>query len=76
MPTLIYWNVRANEDVPVRGDEENRVLLSGFSPALFKQVVENIDEINPEDIYLKSVMSSRYDKVIDAIKPLMEYESL
>ena len=76
MPTLIYWNVRANEDVPVRGDEENRVLLSGFSPALFKQVIENINEINPEDIYLKSVMSSRYDKVIDAIKPLMEYESL
>ena len=37
---VLYLNVRKCNDVPVRGDEENRVLLSGFSPSLFNQVLE------------------------------------
>ena len=76
VPGIIYWNVRACNDVPVGGDEENRVLLSGFSPSLFNQVLENIESMNPESIYLNTIMSDRYDKVIDLVKPLMEYETL
>ena len=76
VPGIIFWNVRACNDVPVGGDENNTVLLSGFSPSLFNQVLENIESMNPESIYLNTVMSNRYDKVIDLVKPLMEYETL
>ena len=76
IPSIIYWNVRSSNDVPVEGTDDNKVLLSGFSPSLFNQVIEKLDDLNPEKIFLNTVMSSRYDKVIDAIRPLMEYEQL
>ena len=75
VPGIIYWNVSVMI-LPVGGDEENTVLLSGFSPSLFNQVLENIESMNPESIYLNTVMSNRYDKVIDLVKPLIEYETL
>ncbi len=36
-PTTIFWNVRATKvGFPAKADEEGVVLMSGFSPALFK----------------------------------------
>lgn len=40
-PRIIYWNLRSSIGFPAESDEENVLLLSGFSPALFKYLFLN-----------------------------------
>ncbi len=61
MPKVVFWNINANENVPVRFDERGTALVSGFSPAVMKAVLSgNFDEMTPEGIMRKAVMSERY----------------
>ncbi len=60
MPNLVFWNVDGTiGNVPVKRHETGTALVSGYSPSILKSVLGN--EMNPMDIMLKTVMSSRYD---------------
>jgi hypothetical protein len=61
VPLIVFWNLNAYDNVPVKFDEHGVVLISGFSPAIMKAVLNaNIDELTPETMMLKTVMIDRY----------------
>lgn len=61
MPNVVFWNINAYENVPVRFDEKGTALVSGFSPSIMKAVLAaDMDSMTPEAVMKKAVMSERY----------------
>lgn len=61
MPRIVFWNLNAYENVPVKFDTHGVALVSGFSPAIVKSLLSgNLDDFTPEAIMLKTVMKDRY----------------
>jgi hypothetical protein len=61
MPKVVFWNLNAHDNVPVKFDESGTALVSGFSPAIVKPLLSgNLEEFTPESIMLKTVMVDRY----------------
>ena len=61
MPNVVFWNINAYENVPVRFDEKGTALVSGFSPSIMKAVLAaDMDSMTPEAVMLRAVMSDRY----------------
>jgi len=52
MPMIVYWNVRASECGMFQQtfEGENCVMVSGYSPSLFKAVIEGTEWVNEEVI--------------------------
>lgn len=61
VPGIIFWNVNAADNVPVRFDERGTALVSGFSPSVLKAVLGgDMSAMTPEGMMLKTVMIDRY----------------
>lgn len=66
MPRLIFWNVCGRTDtIPLVDAEQGVCLLSGFSQNAMKVAVHK--EIDPYESLLKTLDTSRYDKVEEAL---------
>ena len=62
MPNVVFWNLNAYDNSPVRHDESGVALVSGFSPAIAKSVLSSsLENFTPENIMLQTVMSERYN---------------
>lgn len=62
MPKVVFWNLNAYSNVPVKSTESGIALVSGFSPSLMTSLLSgNLDEFTPEAIMLKTVMVERYN---------------
>ena len=60
-PRIIFWNLRATDNVPVKATKSGVALVSGFSPSIAKAILDgNLDDFTPEAIMLKTIMSDRY----------------
>jgi hypothetical protein len=59
MPNVIFWNLHAYDNAPVKMDEQGVALISGFSPAILKSVLA-ADSFNPMGVMLKAIMVDRY----------------
>lgn len=61
VPNIVFWNLKAYSDVPVRFDARGTALVSGFSPVIMKAVLAaDMDAMTPEAVMKKAVMSDRY----------------
>ena len=61
VPKIVFWNLNAKDNVPVKYDTSGVALVSGFSPAIMKSVLaSDTDNFTPEAIMLKTVMLDRY----------------
>lgn len=61
LPKIVFWNINAKDNVPVKYDKRGVALVSGFSPAVLKAVLSaDMDQFTPEAIMLKAVMIDRY----------------
>lgn len=61
LPKIVFWNLNAHDNVPVKYDTRGVALVSGFSPAIMKAVLSgDTDQFTPEAIMLKAVMVDRY----------------
>ena len=61
VPQVVFWNLNASDNVPVKADKSGAALVSGFSPAITKALLAaDMNEFTPEGIMLKTVMSDRY----------------
>ena len=64
LPKIVFWNLNAHDNVPVKYDTRGVALVSGFSPAIMVSVLGgDTDYFTPEAIMLKAVMSDRYNLV-------------
>ena len=62
VPKIVFWNLNAHENVPVKYDARGVALVSGFSPAIMVAVLGgDTEQFTPEAIMLKAVMVERYD---------------
>jgi uncharacterized membrane protein YjjP (DUF1212 family) len=61
VPKVVFWNLNAHDNVPVKFDKSGAALVSGFSPAIVKPLLSgNLETFTPEAIMLKTVMVDRY----------------
>ena len=61
VPQIVFWNLNAADNVPVKADTSGAALVSGFSPAIVKSVLStDMDQFTPQGIMLKAVMIDRY----------------
>lgn len=61
-PAVIFWNISAASNVPVKYDESGTALVSGFSPTIMRSVLSaDLKNMTPEGIMLKTIMNDRYD---------------
>jgi len=62
VPQVVFWNLNASDNVPVKADKSGAALVSGFSPSIIKVLLSaDMDQFTPEGIMLKTVMVPRYD---------------
>ena len=61
-PKVVFWNLNAGDNVPVKSDKSGAALVSGFSPAIMASLLgADVEQFTPEGIMLKTVMSDRYN---------------
>jgi len=61
VPKIVFWNLNAKDNVPVKYDTRGVALVSGFSPAIMVAVLGgDTEQFTPEAIMLKAVMADRY----------------
>lgn len=61
-PSIVFWNLNARDNVPVKYDTRGVSLVSGFSPAIMKAVLSSdTEQFTPKAIMEKVVMIDRYD---------------
>lgn len=62
MPKIVFWNLNAADNVPVKFDKTGVALVSGFSPSILKAVLAaDMESFTPEAIMRKAVCIPRYD---------------
>ena len=63
MPKIIFWNIVSRHDnFPVTADENGTALVSGFSPSILKTVLSG-NAMNPVQIMLDTLNTSRYEPI-------------
>jgi len=63
MPALIFWNINARGgNFPVKHDDNNTALVSGFSPSILKAILAS-KEITPLSVMLDTIEGSRYQPI-------------
>jgi hypothetical protein len=61
VPQIVFWNLNASDNVPVKADKSGAALVSGFSPSIMTSLLAaDLDQFTPEGIMLNTVMSDRY----------------
>ena len=62
VPQIVFWNLNAHDNVPVKFDKNGTALVSGFSPSIMKAVLAaDLEDFTPESIMRKTIMSERYN---------------
>ena len=62
IPKVVFWNINAYDNVPVKFDKSGTALVSGFSPAILKSILGgDLDHMTPEAIMKDTVCVDRYD---------------
>jgi hypothetical protein len=62
VPAIVFWNIRAGNNVPVEYNEKGAALVSGFSPAIMKSILaSDFETMNPRSVMLKTLQSERYN---------------
>jgi hypothetical protein len=64
LPQLVFWNVNAfMSNTPFTMNDEGVMLVSGFSPTIFKNLLGS-ESINPYELMLEVIESERYSEVV------------
>jgi hypothetical protein len=62
VPQVVFWNLNASDNVPVKADKSGAALVSGFSPSIVKALLAaDMQEFTPTGIMMKAIMNPRYD---------------
>jgi hypothetical protein len=62
-PKVVFWNIHASDNVPVKHNENGVALVSGFSPTIVRNVLQASEKFDPETIMLETILNPRYDLV-------------
>lgn len=64
MPKIAFWNIesRNKDNVPVKMNENNVALISGFSPSIMKSLLGG-KSFTPYDIMMETISKERYSTI-------------
>lgn len=62
MPTIVFWNVNAQSDVPVKFNDKGVCLVSGCSPSILKTAISG-KVVTPYQMMLDVLSSERYELI-------------
>jgi hypothetical protein len=71
MPKLVFWDLEAHTGQHAQCSDENVAMISGFSPAIMKAVL-NAEEFNPIDVMLEALEPIKLDYT--NLKPELEID--
>ena len=61
-PSVVFWNLKATGNAPVKSNTKGAALVSGFSPAIVATILgADPDEFTPYALMIKAVCVPRYD---------------
>ena len=61
VPSVVFWNLNASDNVPVKSDKSGAALVSGFSPSIMASILgADPQEFTPEGMMMKTIMADRY----------------
>lgn len=60
VPAVVFWNLNASSNVPVKANEQGVALVSGFSPAILGSILNSSVDFSPMGMMLNAVMIDRY----------------
>jgi hypothetical protein len=61
VPNIVFWNIMAASNVPVKFNERGVALVSGFSPSILKSVLSgDMEDMTPTGVMMKTIMHERY----------------
>lgn len=63
MPEIVFWNVNAYANVPVSLNEHGVKLVSGYSPSILKNLLNNSSQ-TPYEFMEEVLMSERYVEIV------------
>lgn len=58
-PNVVWWNLNSYGNVPVQYNQAGAAMVSGFSPAIMKSLLDGAD-FTPYGVMLKTIMNDRY----------------
>lgn len=61
IPNIVFWNLCAHDNVPVKFDKIGVALVSGFSPSIIKSILSSSDDFTPMGIMMKALSDTRYN---------------
>lgn len=72
-PTVVFWNLNQADvrtlDKSVSRHDSKTAMISGFSPAILKNVLSgDLESITSESVMLSTIMDDRYDPLVELNK--------
>lgn len=62
VPKIVFWNLKASDNVPVKYNAGGVALVSGFSPSIMKAILNaDLSDFTPESICMNTIMNPRYN---------------
>jgi len=63
LPNVVFWNLNARPgNCPVRQHQSGAALVSGYSPAVMKAIMEaGLESLTPTNVMLKAIMNNKYN---------------
>jgi hypothetical protein len=67
IPSIVFWNVNAAANVPIKIDDRGTCLVSGCSPSIMKSILSR-REYTPLDMMNTAIYDARYDLIGEAFR--------
>ena len=62
IPKIVFWNLNAKDNSPVKFNKNGTALVSGFSPSIMTAVLTaDLEDYTPQNVMMKAVMQDRYN---------------
>ena len=63
VPQIVFWNLNASDNVPVKHDKRGVALVSGFSPSIMTSIL-GAKSMDPMSVMLETLNSPRYSVIV------------
>lgn len=61
IPNIVFWNLCAYDNAPVKFDKSGVALVSGFSPSILKSILSSSEDFTPFGIMMTALSDPRYN---------------
>jgi hypothetical protein len=71
LPKIVFWNLDSGSEIHVQANTLNAQLITGFSPSLFKEFIQNTDTSTPIQTPIQVLHNILDDKMYDPVRNIV-----